>query len=108
MARFYLAELVLAIGHLHEHGIIYRDLKPENVMLDATGHIKLTDFGLSKEYIRLEEKTHTFCGTIEVLLTTWTVDAHCTSYILVYESGSSPSNWTRERSRLVVSRNTYV
>lgn len=48
MARFYLAELVLAIDHLHALGIVHRDLKPENILLDSHGHIKLSDFGLSE------------------------------------------------------------
>ena len=49
--KFYLAELALALDHLHSVGIIYRDLKPENILLDCDGHIKLTDFGLSKEAV---------------------------------------------------------
>ena len=48
IARFYLAELVLAIEHLHSLGIVHRDLKPENILLDCHGHIKLSDFGLSE------------------------------------------------------------
>ncbi|PAA47883.1 hypothetical protein BOX15_Mlig021692g4 [Macrostomum lignano] len=65
-ARFYLAEITLALGHLHEFGIVYRDLKPENILLDTEGHVKLTDFGLSKEAAD-KDLTHTFCGTIEYM-----------------------------------------
>ena len=62
-ARVYIAELVLAIEHLHGQSIIYRDMKPENVLLDASWHIKLSDFGLSKECIRDGEVTRSFCGS---------------------------------------------
>lgn len=48
-ARFYAAEITLAFEHLHSMSIIYRDLKPENLLLDATGHIKITDFGFAKK-----------------------------------------------------------
>uniref|UniRef100_A0A8D0B6D0 non-specific serine/threonine protein kinase n=1 Tax=Sander lucioperca TaxID=283035 RepID=A0A8D0B6D0_SANLU len=65
--KFYLAELALALDHLHSLGIIYRDLKPENILLDEEGHIKLTDFGLSKESIDHENKAYSFCGTVEYM-----------------------------------------
>ena len=48
MAVFYISEVVLALKYLHSHGIIHRDLKPDNMLLSATGHVKLTDFGLSR------------------------------------------------------------
>ncbi|KAK1168290.1 ribosomal protein S6 kinase alpha-3 isoform X3 [Acipenser oxyrinchus oxyrinchus] len=65
--KYYLAELALALDHLHSLGIIYRDLKPENILLDEEGHIKLTDFGLSKESIDHEKKAYSFCGTVEYM-----------------------------------------
>jgi serine/threonine protein kinase len=66
-AKFYIAELILALEHLHKHNIVYRDLKPENILLDATGHVALCDFGLSKADLRAGELTTTFCGTTEYL-----------------------------------------
>ena len=63
-AKFYGAELILALDYLHTKGYIYRDLKPENILIDSEGHLKLTDFGLSKEFQIDEDALHyTFCGT---------------------------------------------
>jgi serine/threonine protein kinase len=59
--------MVLAIEHLHKNNIIYRDLKPENVLINNDGYIKLTDFGLSKQNIIDNHSTYSFCGTPEYL-----------------------------------------
>eukprot|EP00944_MAST-04C_sp_MAST-4C-sp1_P015522 g15522.t1 len=68
LALFYTAELSLALGELHKHGVVYRDMKPENILLDDVGHVQLADFGLSKEGITSGEKgTRSFCGTPEYL-----------------------------------------
>ncbi|CAM9295987.1 unnamed protein product [Sphacelaria rigidula] len=67
-SRFYSAEITLALQHVHRLDIVYRDLKPENVLLDGEGHIRLTDFGLSKEGIsNTTSGAHSFCGTPEYL-----------------------------------------
>ncbi|KAJ3415698.1 protein kinase A catalytic subunit [Chytridiales sp. JEL 0842] len=64
MTRFYASEIVLSIEYLHSMDIIYRDLKPENLLLDDKGHIKITDFGFAK---KVEDRTWTLCGTPEYL-----------------------------------------
>ena len=67
--KFYSAEIVLALEHLHKNNCIYRDLKPENILFDKEGHIKITDFGLSKVMLESssESKAFTICGTPEYL-----------------------------------------
>ena len=64
ITRFYAAEVCLALDHLHQSDIVYRDLKPENLLLDHRGHIKITDFGFAKI---VKDKTWTLCGTPEYL-----------------------------------------
>ncbi|XP_070181846.1 ribosomal protein S6 kinase alpha-5-like isoform X2 [Littorina saxatilis] len=68
-ARIYIGEVVLALETLHKLGIIYRDIKLENILLDSSGHIVLTDFGLSKEFLPSDKvhRTYSFCGTIEYM-----------------------------------------
>nr|QNL15267.1 RAC serine/threonine-protein kinase [Littorina littorea] len=65
--RFYGAEIISALGYLHENNIVYRDLKLENLLLDKDGHIKIADFGLCKEEMFFGASTSTFCGTPEYL-----------------------------------------
>lgn len=65
-ARFYFAEITLAVEYLHTEGILYRDLKPENILIDYYGHVKLADFGTSRETNKLERR-FTYCGSAEYM-----------------------------------------
>lgn len=65
-ARFYAANILLALHHLHSQNILYRDLKPENVLVAKDGYIKIADFGLSKENVTSNE-AKSICGTAEYL-----------------------------------------
>ncbi|KAF5895316.1 serine/threonine-protein kinase N2-like isoform X2, partial [Clarias magur] len=66
-AMFYAACVVLGLQFLHEHRIVYRDLKLDNLLLDTEGYVKIADFGLCKEGMGFQERTSTFCGTPEFL-----------------------------------------
>jgi serine/threonine protein kinase len=67
-AAFYMAEMVLALEHLHQNvGVLYRDLKPENCLLDTEGHLLLTDFGLSKIALSDDDRCNSLLGTIEYM-----------------------------------------
>ena len=64
VALFFASEIVLAFEYLHGMDIAYRDLKPENLLIDKEGHVKITDFGFAKV---VQDKTYTLCGTPEYL-----------------------------------------
>ena len=114
-AKFYACEIVLALEHLHKNGVIYRDLKPENVLIADDGHIKLTDFGLSKTGVMGWGLSFTFWGTPEYLapeiilgrghsksVDWWTLG------LLIYEmlSGSHPFKSRRKSHKEIFSEIT--
>jgi serum/glucocorticoid-regulated kinase 2 len=66
LVKFYAAQILLGLGHLHEKNIIYRDMKPENILLDADGNICLIDFGMAKE-LKEMGTTKSIVGTPEYI-----------------------------------------
>ncbi|KAF4527851.1 hypothetical protein B566_EDAN016496 [Ephemera danica] len=66
LVQLYIAELALALDFLHNAGIIFRDLKLENILLNERSHVKLIDFGMAK-WLKIGERTHTLCGTIHYM-----------------------------------------
>ncbi|CAD8135951.1 unnamed protein product [Paramecium octaurelia] len=66
-AKFYIIEVILAIGFLHNEQIIYRDIKPENILIDSSGHIQLADFGLARPNMTKETCAYSFCGSPEYM-----------------------------------------
>lgn len=67
VAKFYIVEVILALQYLHEKNVLYRDLKPENIVLDESGHLKLTDFGLSQLDFKWNDVSNEFCGSPEYM-----------------------------------------
>lgn len=66
-AGFYIAEICMGLMELHSLNILYRDIKPENILMDIEGHVRIADFGLSKPQIGREEKAYSFCGSPEYM-----------------------------------------
>lgn len=108
LARLYVAEVFLAIEHLHERQVVYRDLKPENVVIDELDHAMLTDFGLSKEGVEGERGTRSFCGSVaylapEILARTGhgpPVDLYGLGVLLYEVLAGHPPFYSRDREQL--------
>ncbi|XP_055323463.1 serine/threonine-protein kinase greatwall isoform X2 [Sitodiplosis mosellana] len=97
-AQFYCAEITMALEYLHKHGIIHRDIKPDNMLLSASGHVKLTDFGLSKIEISRDLELSDFTASSPCLTTRTPGQLLSLTSHLTFGSGEPKS---RNRSRLM-------
>lgn len=125
-ARFYAGSVLLVFEYMHSLDIIYRDLKPENMLLDSKGYLKMTDFGFAK---KLEGgRTWTLCGTPDYLapevrcacstMPSTEGSGDCTYpssyqsparvYIIITRHVGDSAKWSRQRRRLVVFRDPHL
>jgi serum/glucocorticoid-regulated kinase 2 len=66
-AFYYFAEICLGMKNLHDNHIVYRDIKPENILIDFEGHVRIADFGLSKPHMDDQDVAYSFCGSPEYM-----------------------------------------
>lgn len=74
-AKFYAAQVFLAVQYLHDLGFVYRDLKPENILFETDGYLKVSDYGLAKE-LKPGEKTYSLAGTPDYVSTLLPMQVH--------------------------------
>ena len=92
IAKFYCAEVVCGISYLHSFNVIYRDLKPENLLLDQDGHVIITDFGLSKMGDNSTDMATTICGTPEYASPEILQQLPCVAfYLFSFSSNCNPA-----------------
>ncbi|KAM3141388.1 hypothetical protein pb186bvf_006506 [Paramecium bursaria] len=110
--QFYAAEILHALSVLHNHGVVYRDLKPENVLLDESGHIKLTDFGLSKLGYETDQTINSFCGTPEYVAPevlyqkgyNHTVDFYSLGALIFEMLSGAPPHYNKNKKQMLQDR----
>jgi len=87
VTRFLIAEVILAIEYIHKEDVVYRDLKPNNILIDEDGHVKITDFGLAKEGMEGMQSTDTFWGSPAYLAPELLKDCKFTKASDIYQIG---------------------
>lgn len=107
-AKIYFAEILLTIEYLHSNNVLYRDLKPENILVDENGHIKITDFGLSRMDFTKQDLAETFCGSPEYMSPEmlnqtghgFELDIYCLGVLLYELLTGLPPHYNENRLRM--------
>lgn len=107
-ARFYFIQVVFAISFLHDHHVLYRDIKPENIMIDEYGMVKLADFGLARPNMTEEDEAYSFCGSPEYMAPemlkqeghNYTIDFYCLGALLYELITGLPPFYSRDTNKI--------
>ncbi|CAD8058949.1 unnamed protein product [Paramecium primaurelia] len=107
-AFFYFAEICLGMKNLHDNNIIYRDIKPENILIDFDGHVRIADFGLSKPHMENQEVAYSFCGSPEYMAPemllkqghTFQLDLYCLGALLYELTTGLPPFYSRNTDEI--------
>ena len=107
-AFFYFSEICFAMKHLHENNIVYRDIKPENILIDFDGHLRIADFGLSKPNMQPDDVAYSFCGSPEYMAPemllksghSFQLDLYCLGALLYELVTGLPPFYSRNREEV--------
>lgn len=107
-ARFCFVQILVGLQYLHEQHVVYRDIKPENIMIDLNGNLKIADFGLSRLGLRPHELAHTFCGSPEYMAPemlaqaghSYPLDYYCLGALLYELVTGNPPFYSREVEKI--------
>lgn len=110
-ARYCFIEILVGFKYLHAKKIIYRDIKPENIIIDFDGHLKIADFGLSKANVENNESTYTYCGSPEYMAPemlnksghSFAVDYYCLGALLYELVTGNPPFYSRDVEKIYYS-----
>ena len=107
-AKIYFVEACIAVGYLHSQPVLYRDITPENILLDCDGHLKVADFGLARPNMTSEDEAYSFCGSPEYMAPemlqqqghTYALDYYCLGALFYELLTGLPPYYSRDTNQI--------